>query len=197
MWQTGAEIIANGSVSITLWCKRLWGSHIWCPKEALAEARTSTSSSQSQPWPKRNCARFSGDETGKQENASLKEILDKLACMADRIEEYFGILRSEITRISAWQCAACAQQTLHPHLAIYICHSLIWRNWGKRPSLPLTRIWLASGIRLQSRCLFAVFSALWHTWTVPAPTAYNHSRPQTWTSSTWFIHSFVRSLPFL
>ena len=36
-----------------------------------------------------------------EENVSLKQILDKLACMEDRIEEYFWSLKSEISHHSA------------------------------------------------------------------------------------------------
>ena len=36
-----------------------------------------------------------------QENVWLKQILDKLACMEDRIKEHFGSLKSEISHLSA------------------------------------------------------------------------------------------------
>ena len=52
--------------------------------------------------PKRNRARFSSDEMeASQENVWLKQILDKLARMEDRIEEHFGSLKSEISSLSA------------------------------------------------------------------------------------------------
>ena len=71
-------------------------------KRSVREARTSSSSSHSLPSPKRNRARFSSDEMkANEENVSLKQILDKLACMEDRIEEHFGCLKSEISRLSA------------------------------------------------------------------------------------------------
>ncbi|XP_068756426.1 CDK5 regulatory subunit-associated protein 2-like [Montipora capricornis] len=71
-------------------------------KRSARQARTSSSSSHSLPSPKRNRARFSSDEMeANEENVSLKQILDKLACMEDRIEEHFGSLKSEISRLSA------------------------------------------------------------------------------------------------
>ena len=71
-------------------------------KRSAREARTSSSSSHSLPSPKRNRARFSSDEMeANEENVSLKQILDKLARMEDRIEEHFGSLKSEISRLSA------------------------------------------------------------------------------------------------
>ena len=71
-------------------------------KRSAREARTSSSSSHSLPPPKRNRARFSSDEMeANEENISLKQILDKLARMEGRIEEHFGSLKSEISRLSA------------------------------------------------------------------------------------------------
>ena len=71
-------------------------------KRSAKAARTSSSSSQSQPSPKRNCARLNSDEMElNEENVSLRHILDKLANMDDRIEEHFGSLTVEISRLSA------------------------------------------------------------------------------------------------
>ena len=71
-------------------------------KRSAREARTSSSSSHSLPPPKRNRARFRSDEMeANVENISLKQILDKLARMEGRIEEHFGSLKSEISRLSA------------------------------------------------------------------------------------------------
>ena len=71
-------------------------------KRSAREARTSSSSSHSLPSLKRNRARFSSDEMeANEENVSLKQILDKLARMEDRIGEHFGSLKSEISRLSA------------------------------------------------------------------------------------------------
>ena len=70
-------------------------------KRSAREARTSSSSSHSLS-PKRNRARFSsGEMEANEENVSLKQSLDKLARMEDRIEEHFGSLKSEISRLSA------------------------------------------------------------------------------------------------
>ena len=71
-------------------------------KRSAKAARTSSSSSQSQPSPKRNCARLNSDEMElNEENVSLRHILDKFANMVDRIEEHFGSLTVEISRLSA------------------------------------------------------------------------------------------------
>lgn len=71
-------------------------------KRSTREARTSSSSSHSLPSLKRNRARFSSDEMeANEENVSLKQILDKLARMEDRIGEHFGSLKCEISRLSA------------------------------------------------------------------------------------------------
>ena len=65
-------------------------------KRSAKAARTSSSSSQSQPSPKRNCARLNSDEMElNEENVTLRQILDKLANMDDRIEEHFGSLTAE------------------------------------------------------------------------------------------------------
>ena len=67
-------------------------------KRSAKAARTSSSSSQSQPSPKR----LNNDEMEfNEENVSLRHILDKLANMEDRIEEHFGSLTVEISRLSA------------------------------------------------------------------------------------------------
>ena len=71
-------------------------------KRSAKAARTSSSSSQSQPSPKRNCARLGIDKMEfNEENVSLQHILDKLVNMDDRIEEHFGSLTVEISRLSA------------------------------------------------------------------------------------------------
>ena len=71
-------------------------------KRSARAARTSSSSSQSQPSPKRNCARLNSDRMEPNgEDVSLRQILDKLANMDDRIEEHFGSLTGEISRLSA------------------------------------------------------------------------------------------------
>ena len=71
-------------------------------KRSVRETRTSSSSSHSLPSPKRNRARFSSDEMeANEENVSLKQILDKLPRMEDRIEEHLVSLKSEISRLSA------------------------------------------------------------------------------------------------
>ena len=68
-------------------------------QRSAREARTSSSSSHSLS-PKRNRARFSsGEMEANEENVSLKQSLDKLARMEDRIEEHFGSLKSEISRL--------------------------------------------------------------------------------------------------
>lgn len=71
-------------------------------KQSAREARTSSSSSQCQPSPKRNCSRFTSSkmEAG-EERQSFKQILDKRSLMEERIEEHFGSLKSEISRLSA------------------------------------------------------------------------------------------------
>ena len=82
--------------------KQSSGKPILMSKRSAKAARTSSSSSQSQPSPKRNCARLSSDEMEfNEENISLRHILDKLANMDDRIEEHFGSLTVEISRLSA------------------------------------------------------------------------------------------------
>ena len=71
-------------------------------KQSAKAARTSRSSSQSQPSPKTNCARPNSDERElNEENVSLWQILDKLANMDDRIEEHFGSSTVEISHLSA------------------------------------------------------------------------------------------------
>ena len=71
-------------------------------KRSAKAARTSSSSSQSQPTPKRNCGRLNSDEMElNEENVSLRHILDKLANMENRIEEHFGSLTVEISRLNA------------------------------------------------------------------------------------------------
>ena len=67
-------------------------------KRSAKAARTSSSSSQSQPSPKR----LNNEEMEfNEENVSLRHILDKLANMEDRIEEHFGSLTVEISRLNA------------------------------------------------------------------------------------------------
>ena len=67
-------------------------------KRSAKAARTSSSSSQSQPSPKR----LNNEEMEfNEENVSLRHILDKLANMENRIEEHFGSLTVEISRLNA------------------------------------------------------------------------------------------------
>ena len=67
-------------------------------KRSAKAARTSNSSSQSQPSPNR----LNNDEMAfNEEKVSLRHILDKLANMEDRIEEHVGSLTVEISRLSA------------------------------------------------------------------------------------------------
>lgn len=67
-------------------------------KRSAKAARTSSSSSQSQPSPKR----LNNEEMEfNEENISLRHILDKLANMENRIEEHFGSLTVEISRLNA------------------------------------------------------------------------------------------------
>ena len=66
-------------------------------KRSAKAARTSRSSSQSQPSPKR----LNNEEMEFNENVSLRHILDKLANMENKIEEHFGSLTVEISRLSA------------------------------------------------------------------------------------------------
>ena len=71
-------------------------------KRSAKAARTSSSSSQSQPSPKKKGARLNSDEMElNEENVTLRQILDKLTNMDDRIEEHFGSLTAEISRLSA------------------------------------------------------------------------------------------------
>ena len=75
------------------------GKPILMSKRSAKAVRTaSSSSSQSQPSPKRNCTRLNSDEMEpNEEKVSLRQILDKLANMDDRIEEHFGSLTVEIS----------------------------------------------------------------------------------------------------
>ena len=67
-------------------------------KRSAKAARTSNSSSQSQPSPNR----LNNDEMAfNEEKVSLRHMLDKLANMEDRIEGHFGSLTVEISRLSA------------------------------------------------------------------------------------------------
>ena len=72
-------------------------------KRSVRKARTSSLSSQSQPSPKRNRFRLSSDEmeAGEECESGSQTILDKLSILEERMEEHFGSLRSEISRLSA------------------------------------------------------------------------------------------------
>ena len=92
----------RGRMRAFCFLKQTLGKPIFISGRSVKLPRTSSSSSQSQPSPKRNCARLSSDEMEfNEENVSLRHILDKLANMDDRIEEHFGSSTVEISRLSS------------------------------------------------------------------------------------------------